>query len=80
MTTAQVVETLVTVNNTQPNEHTQPTYQVTPGFKPSQFYVHLDDRANNLQTTKTRTLKMTTVEVVNQPARKIFSRGLLRLG
>ena len=46
----------------------------------SQFYVHLDDRANHLQTTKTLTLKMTTVEVVNQPARKMFSRGLLRSG
>ena len=34
MTTAQVVETSVTVNNTQPNEQTQPTYQVTSGFKP----------------------------------------------
>ena len=34
MTTAQVVETLITSNNTQPNEHTQPTYEVTLGFKP----------------------------------------------
>ena len=50
------------------------------GSNLSQFYVHLDDRANHLQTTKTLTLKMTTVEVVNQPARKMFSRGLLRSG
>ena len=39
MTTAQVVETLVTVNNgsiqdyVHPDDHTQPTYEITPGFK-----------------------------------------------
>ena len=40
MTTAQVVETSVTVNNSpiqdyvHPNDHTQPTYEMTSGFKP----------------------------------------------
>ena len=40
MTTAQVVETSVTVNNNpiqdyvHPNDHTQPTYEMTSGFKP----------------------------------------------
>ena len=38
MTTAQVVETSVTVNNSpipvHPDDHTQPTYEMTPGFKP----------------------------------------------
>ena len=41
MTTAQVVETSVTVNNNsaiqnyvQPDDHTQPTYEMTPGLKP----------------------------------------------
>ena len=41
MTTAQVVETSVTVNNNSPiqdyihpDDHTQPTYELTPGFKP----------------------------------------------
>ena len=40
MTTAQVVETSVTVNNSpildyiQPENHAQPTYEITPGFKP----------------------------------------------
>ena len=40
MTTAQVVETLVTVNNgsiqdynVHPDDHTQPTYEMTPEFK-----------------------------------------------
>ena len=39
MTTAQVVETSVTVNNSpiqdyvHPNDHTQPTYEMTSGFK-----------------------------------------------
>ena len=41
MTTAQVVETLVTANNNspvqdyvQPDDQTQPTFEMTPGFKP----------------------------------------------
>ena len=41
MTTAQVVETSVTVNNNRPVQHyihpddqTQPTFEMTPGFKP----------------------------------------------
>ena len=41
MTTAQVVETSVTVNNNsliqdyvQPDDQTQPTFEMTPGFKP----------------------------------------------
>ena len=40
MTTADVVETSVTVNNNspiqdyvRPDDHTQPTYKITPGFK-----------------------------------------------
>ena len=41
MTTAQVIETSVTINNNSPiqdyahpDDHTQPTYEMTPGFKP----------------------------------------------
>ena len=41
MTTTQVVETSVTVNNnspiqdyTHPDDETQPTFEMTPGFKP----------------------------------------------
>ena len=41
MTTAQVVETSVTVNNNSPiedyvhpDDQTQPTFDMTPGFKP----------------------------------------------
>ena len=41
MTTAQVVETSVTVNNNSPiqdyvhpEDQTQPTFEMTPGFKP----------------------------------------------
>ena len=44
MTTAQVVETSVTVNNNSPiqdyvhpDDHTQRTYEMTPGFKPFTF-------------------------------------------
>ena len=45
MTTAQVVETLVTVNNNgpiqdyvHPDDQTQPTLEMTPGFKPFTVY------------------------------------------
>ena len=41
MTTAQIVKTSVTVNNNSPiqnyvhpDDHTQPTYEITPGYKP----------------------------------------------
>ena len=41
MTTAQVVETAVTVNNNSPiqdyvhpDDQTQPTFKMSPGFKP----------------------------------------------
>ena len=40
MTTAQVVETSVTINNSpiqdyvHPDDQTQPTFEMTPGFKP----------------------------------------------
>ena len=41
MTTAQVVETSITVNNNSPiqdyvhsDDQTQPTFEMTPGFKP----------------------------------------------
>ena len=41
MTTAQVVESSVTVHNNSPiqeyvhpDDHTQPTFEMTPGFKP----------------------------------------------
>ena len=41
MNTAQVVETSVTVSNNSPiqdyvhpDDHAQPTYEMTPGFKP----------------------------------------------
>ena len=41
MTTAQVVETSLTVNNNSliqdyvhPDDQTQPTFEMTPGFKP----------------------------------------------
>ena len=46
MTTAQVVETSVTVNNNSPiqdyvhpDDQTQPTFEMTPGFKPFTIYI-----------------------------------------
>ena len=48
MTTAQVVEMSVTLNNNSPiqdyvhpDDHTQPTYEMTPGFKP---FTHIKNR------------------------------------
>ena len=48
MTTAEVVETSVTVNNNSPiqddvhpDDQTQPTFEMTPGFKPSTESLHL---------------------------------------
>ena len=49
MTTAQVVETSVAVNNNspiqdyvQPDDQTQPTFEMTPGFKPFTIYTLAD--------------------------------------
>ena len=46
MTNAQVVETSVTVNNNSPiqdyvhpDDQTQPTFEMTPGFKPFTIYI-----------------------------------------
>ena len=48
MTTAQVVEMSVTVNNNSPiqdyvhlDDQTQPTFEMTPGFKPFSFMQYL---------------------------------------
>ena len=54
MTTAQVVETSVTVNNNSPiqdyvhrDDQTQPTFEMTPGFKP---FTVLNIRAKIMET------------------------------
>ena len=57
MTTAQVVETLVTVNNNGPiqdyvhlDNQSQPTFEMTPGFKPfTVFHQLLLSRVNSLK-------------------------------
>ena len=48
MTTTQVVETSVTVNNNSPiqdyvhpGDQTQPTFEMTPGFKPFTILIML---------------------------------------
>ena len=48
MTTAQVVETSVTVNDNSPiqdyvnpDDQTQPTFEMTPGFKPFTMYDYI---------------------------------------
>ena len=49
MTNAQVVETWVTVNNNspiqdyvRPDDQTQPTFEMTPGFKPFTLITSVD--------------------------------------
>ena len=51
MTTAKVVETSVTVNNNSPiqdhvhpDDQTQPTFEMTPGFKPFRVIITLQIR------------------------------------
>ena len=53
MTTAQVVETLVTVNNNSPiqdyvhpDDQTQPTFEMTPGFKPFTIKIIIQNLEN----------------------------------
>ena len=55
------------------------TVLLTPPPPPPGLYYHLVITTIYI-LSKTLKLKMTTVEVVNQPARKMFSRGLLRPG
>ena len=54
MTTAQVVETSVTVNNNSPiqaysgpDDQTQPTFEMIPGFKPFTIYTLADILQHN---------------------------------
>ena len=57
MTTAQVVETSVTVNNSpiqdyfHPDDHVQSTYEMTPGFKPFTLMSTVDNFAVILSLT-----------------------------
>ena len=61
MTTAQVVETSVTVNNNSPiqdyvhpDDQTQPTFEMTPGLKPFTVFILSIQRRNNIQRRKRR--------------------------
>ena len=72
MTTAQVVETSVTVNDNSPiqdyvnpDDQTQPTFEMTPGFKPFTWLsdVNNDVRKDANQKNKVRTYrKFKTIE------------------
>ena len=57
MTTAQVVETSVTVNNNSPiqdyvhpDDQTQPTFEMTPGFKPFTTAKNIHLLSSNLRS------------------------------
>ena len=57
MTTAQVVETSLTVNNNSPiqdyvhpDDQTQPTFEMTPGFKPFTAESSLSAREKTRET------------------------------
>ena len=56
MTTTQVVETSVTVNNNSPiqdyvhpDDYTPPTYEMTPGFKPFTFSISVIQQQQHYQ-------------------------------
>ena len=57
MTTAQDVETSVTVNNypiqdnVHPDDQTQPTYEMTPEFKPFTVLTIIINKNNNNNNT-----------------------------
>ena len=59
MTTVQVIETSVRVNNNSPiqdyvhpDDRTQPTYEKTPGFKPFTVLVYLPTTLENEQAVR----------------------------
>ena len=59
MTTVQVIETSVTVNNNSPiqdyvhpDDHTHPTYERTPGFKPFTVSVYLPTTLEKERATR----------------------------
>ena len=65
MTTAQVVETSVTVNNNSPfqdyvhpDDQTQPTFEMTPGFKPFTRLVQMHVTVHVISTTYRRHLPL----------------------
>ena len=65
MTTAQVVETLVTANNNSPvqdyvhpDDQTQPTFEMTPGFKPFTAEASLSAREKTRETVDWRPRKL----------------------
>ena len=60
MTTAQVVEMSVTVNNNSPiqdyvhaDDHTQPSYEMTPGIKPLTMMIMLMTMTMSIVRIKT---------------------------
>ena len=70
MTTAQDAETSVTVNNNSliqdyvhPDDHSQPTHEMTPGFKPFTIFciVSLEEVAHELDDISNNRLKCADV-------------------
>ena len=70
MTNAQVIETSVTVNNNSsiqhhvhPDDQTQPTHEMTPGFKPFTIFciVSLEEVAHELDDISNNRLKCADV-------------------
>ena len=74
MTTAQVVEMSVTTNNNSPvqhyvhlDDHTQPTFEMTLGFKPFTVLWHYPENANvnNKQKHRKEQIKRLILESFN---------------
>ena len=76
VTTAQVVETPVTVNRNSPiqdyvhaDNHTQPTYEKTPGFKPFTVMIMME-YSENLPLKQFLTLIILLLQGVDQTPEK----------
>ena len=84
MTTAQVVETSVTVNNkspiqdyVHPDDQTQPTFEMTPGFKP--FTVSHDSHLDQLRgSSQVQTTALVSAYYILHSALVTFPMVLLR--
>ena len=69
MTTTQVVQTSITVNNNSPiqdyvhpNDQTQPTFEMTPGFKPFTKAIHKQyTSASGLSKSTESTCQLTQI-------------------
>ena len=86
MTTAQVVETLVTVNNNSPiqdyvhpDDYTQPTFEMTPGFKPFTLNTYPNSSLSSFLVASKGTFRTSILELFCFVAAAVLRCGTLSL-